>query len=411
MRKLFLTVSLFFLIASVQISTAQVARVLTLADSLVGRVGGIAIDRTGSIFSADFEDSVWRIHSDGRVSKYATGFYGASGNAFDADGILYQASFYGNYVSRVERNGEHEVWIDEGLNGPVGLTVHPNGTTYVNNCVGNTVSKVDTDKTVSTFSSGALFNCPNGITIGPDGALYVVNFRDGAMIRIDEEGQASLFATIPGNGNGHVAVARGNFYVTAFQTNRIFQVTPDGEVKHVAGTGNFGEQDGAAMEAIFTFPNGIAASPNGDRLVVNDFINRSPASLDVPPIPLANIRVIKLESISDALTSGLTSGGVSEMENAYRAYKSDPSTASIFTEREVNGYGYALMARGNLDAAIRLFELNTESYPNSFNTWDSLAESYMNKGRTADAIKNYEKSLAINPSNQNAVDMIAKIRK
>ncbi|NND70286.1 MAG: tetratricopeptide repeat protein [Rhodothermales bacterium] len=403
---------LFLALATVLVvdTQAQVARVITLADSLVGGVGGVAVDRMGNIFSADFMDSVWRIRPDGRVSKFASGFYGASGNAFDSKGTLYQASFFGHYLSRVDRHGNHEVWVDEGLNGPVGVAIKSDGSVFVNNCSGNTVSRIGSDGVATMFASGNLFSCPNGITVGPDSALYVVNFRDGRMIRIDESGRAELFATVPGGGNGHVAVARGSFYVTAFQSNRIYQVTMDGSVTLVAGTGQFGEQDGAPLEALFTFPNGIASNAAGDRLIVNDYINRTPPGVDVPPVPLANIRLIKLESISDVITGALRSGGITDMEVAYRAFKSDPSTATLFTEREVNGYGYAMMNQGQLDVAIRLFELNAESYPNSFNVWDSLAESYMNKGRTREAIANYEKSLSINPGNQNAHDMIAKIK-
>jgi Tfp pilus assembly protein PilF len=57
-----------------------------------------------------------------------------------------------------------------------------------------------------------------------------------------------------------------------------------------------------------------------------------------------------------------------------------------------------------------VFELNVESYPNSFNVYDSLAEAYMNAGDSDHAIEFYEKSLAINPGNTNATAMIDKIR-
>ena len=400
---------LVFALAGVE-AKGQIARVVTLADTLAGGVGGVAVDRMGNIYSADFGENVWRITSDGRISKYATGFYGASGNAINSKGILYQSSFFGNYISRVDRTGAHEVWVDEGLNGPVGVAIKSDDDVYVNNCSSNTISRIGSDGVAKVFASGDLFNCPNGITVGPDSALYVVNFSDGRMIRIDDDGSSSLFATIPGGGNGHVSVARGNFYVTAFQSNRIFMVTPDGEVRHVAGTGQFAETDGPPEESAFLFPNGIAASASGDRLYVNDFINRTPPGVDIPPAPLSSLRLLKLESITDVVTSALKTDGVDGLEKAYREFKADPSTAGLFTQFEVNGLGYALMNQGLLKAAIRLFELNTESYPNSFNVWDSLAEGYMNDGRNDDAIRNYEKSLAINPGNQNARDKIAEIR-
>ena len=76
----------------------------------------------------------------------------------------------------------------------------------------------------------------------------------------------------------------------------------------------------------------------------------------------------------------------------------------------MNVFGYALMGSGNLEAATKVFELNAESYPSSWNVWDSLAEAHMNAGNNEKAIELYEKSLAINPGNTNATQMIARIR-
>jgi len=406
-----LFLSVFVQALSVRTVDAQIARVLTLADSLVGGVGGIAVDRLGNVYSADFMDTVWRIKPDGRVSKFATGLYGPSGNFFDSRGNLLQSNFYGNYISKINRYGDHEVWVDEGLNGPVGITINADDEVFVVNCSSNTVSRIDENRVAQPFSQGNLFNCPNGITTGPDGALYVVNFGDTNVIRIGENGTATVFATIPGAGNGHIALARGDLYVTAFQTNQIYKVTAGGEVSHLAGTGAFGEKDGAPLEATFVFPNGIAVKPgSGDRLFVNDYINRTPPGVDFPPVPLANVRMLKLESINDVLTAGLRGGGIQGLEDAYRSFKDNPANSGINTERDVNGFGYAIMNQGQLPAAVRLFELNAESYPNSFNAWDSLAESYMNSDMDDEAIVNYEKSLALNPANQNAIDMMAKIK-
>ena len=44
------------------------------------------------------------------------------------------------------------------------------------------------------------------------------------------------------------------------------------------------------------------------------------------------------------------------------------------------------------------------------NDWDSLAEAYMTKGDKDLAIKYYEKSLQLDPSNTNAVDQLKKLK-
>lgn len=80
-------------------------------------------------------------------------------------------------------------------------------------------------------------------------------------------------------------------------------------------------------------------------------------------------------------------------------------------ERRLNQIGYELLAEPDrLDAAIAVFLLNTELFPASSNTWDSLGEAYMEAGQTELAIANYEKSLALDPSNSNAVAMLERLR-
>jgi tetratricopeptide (TPR) repeat protein len=60
---------------------------------------------------------------------------------------------------------------------------------------------------------------------------------------------------------------------------------------------------------------------------------------------------------------------------------------------------------------IEIFKLNVEVYPQSYNVYDSLAEAYMINGEKELAIKNYEKSLELNPKNTNAIEMLKKLKK
>lgn len=384
-------------------------QVITIADSLVGAVGGVAVDRLGLIYVADFGDKVYKIFPDGRVTVLATGLYGTSGNAVGAHGELYQANFSGDFVSRIERDGSHAVFAD-GLDGPVGVAVDPDGGLYVNNCRGNTVSRISPDGETRLFARSELFNCPNGLMRHADGNLYVVNFSDGKMLRVSTEGAVSEFALIPGAGNGHIAFARGSFYVTGFQSQSIYQVSPEGDVTLLAGTGRLGEVDGPADRAQFSWPNGIGVAPTGDRFYVNDYLNRTPPTATIRPVPRSSLRMVKLASFADMLAAALAGDGLPALEAAYRAYKSDSSTSGLNTEAEVNALGYQLMGAGQLTAATRVFELNVETYPNSFNVYDSLAEAYMTAGDNRKAIEFYEKSLAINPGNANATTMIDRIR-
>jgi cytochrome c-type biogenesis protein CcmH/NrfG len=64
------------------------------------------------------------------------------------------------------------------------------------------------------------------------------------------------------------------------------------------------------------------------------------------------------------------------------------------------------MGKGMLNEAIVILKLNVEFYPESANTYDSLAEAYMNNGDNELAIVNYKKSLELNPNNSNAAERL-----
>lgn len=384
-------------------------RVRTVTDTLVGAVGGVAVDGLGTLYVADFGERVYKVRPDGRWEVFAEGLYGSSGNAVDSKGRLLQSEFTGNRIARVERDGTVTTFA-EGLQGPVGIAVGEGDELFVCNCRANSIARVSPERAVSTFAASELLNCPNGITRGPDGTLYVVNFSDGRLLAVDPDATVRELAVLPGGGNGHVAMARGDLYATSYQGHRLYRITLAGEVTPAAGTGTPGEVDGPALESSFTFPNGIAAAPTQDRLYVNDFINRFPPTVEAPPVPRSTIRQLTLAPFWERLAAVRASDGIDAMRRVYREWKSNPGTAGLYTEIEVNAYGYALLNGGDPAGATALFELNAESYPNSFNSWDSLAEALAASGRTDEAIRHYERSLELNPGNDNARQRLAALR-
>ena len=89
--------------------------------------------------------------------------------------------------------------------------------------------------------------------------------------------------------------------------------------------------------------------------------------------------------------------------NYQNARKQNP-TANI--EQTMNSIGYSLANKRRYPEAIKVFRLNTKEYPNSANTWDSLAEGYEMAGDFKNAIKYYKKSLELNKNNRHAIDKI-----
>src|SRR4030095_1030829 len=77
-----------------------------------------------------------------------------------------------------------------------------------------------------------------------------------------------------------------------------------------------------------------------------------------------------------------------------------------FSEAELNQLGYQLLRTGKPREAIEIFKLNVEAYPQSFNTYDSLAEAYVAVNDRELAKQNYKKSLELNPNNTNAVAVL-----
>ena len=62
-----------------------------------------------------------------------------------------------------------------------------------------------------------------------------------------------------------------------------------------------------------------------------------------------------------------------------------------------------------MDQALAIFKINTVEFPESSNVYDSYGEALKEKGDIENAIKNYRKSVELNPGNQNAIDILKKM--
>jgi len=261
------------------------ARAETEIRSLTGVINGhstsgVTTDLVGNIYIADFGDFVWKITPEGERHVFASGLYGASGNAIDNEGNLLQSNFYGNSITRIDRKGQTTPFVISGPSGPVGVAVNrQTGDIYVANCSGNSIARIARDGTVSPFAKSDLLRCPNGIAFDREGNLYVVNYRDNKMLKIDPRGVVAPFATVSEKGLGHLCFKEDRFYVTAHESHAIYEVRLDGTVKRILGNGERGIVDGAGAKARLSFPNGIASSPYGRRLYVNEYVNESTSSL------------------------------------------------------------------------------------------------------------------------------------
>jgi sugar lactone lactonase YvrE len=372
--------------------------VTTIVASHTGAVGGVITDQLGYVYIADFMETVWRLDpTTQQLEKFGGGFYGASGNTFDQNGNLYQASFYGNSISRISRSGEVVTVVDKDLNGPVGMIFNQANELLVCNCNDQSIKKVDAAGAVTEFVKSSDFNCPNGIAKDEDDNIYVVSFSGSKIVRFTPEGEASVFADSQGGGLGHIARVKGVFYATSFQDNKVYRITSDGTITVFAGTGERGQKDGAGAAAMFSNPNGIYADSTGNFLYINDFIG-DPNSNGTDRTPFS-VRRLELPNLTKILTYHLDNDSIKAMQAAYHAFKADPATAGEDNDLEMSTLGWTYMGKDQLPQAVALLELNAATNPDSWRVHSILGAAYMKTDENEKAIEVLQRSIALNPDN------------
>lgn len=247
---------------------------------------GLALAPDGALIIADTRNhTVRRLTQSGAnwIAQTIAGFAGATGTN---DGIGAEARF----------------------NRPTGVAVDTNGTVFVVDRYNHTVRKVVLDgagwivTTIAGFpgekgsddgaGSVARFNLPGGIAIDPDGNLYIADIVNSTIRLLQTDGTDWFVTTIAGypeyfgfvDGVGidaeffypyAVAYDSTKSIVVADAGNhairRISGLGVDYKVTTIAGfSGLSGSIDGAAEDARFYFPNGVAVDPTGNIFVADE---------------------------------------------------------------------------------------------------------------------------------------------
>ncbi len=113
------------------------------------------------------------------------------------------------------------------------------------------------------------------------------------------------------------------------------------------------------------------------------------------------------KSVADAVWTVIEDKGIDAGIAHFNSIKD--AEGYDLSEREMNIIGYQLMASDKFEAASRVFQLNVDAFPTSSNTYDSLGESFMKLGKKDLAIRNYRKSVELNPNNQGGIDALKKL--
>lgn len=154
--------------------------------------------------------------------------------------------------------------------------------------------------------------------------------------------------------------------------------------------------------------NGLAVMTNGNNFKLIDEILLSIASLNqwknYPIKP-------QKESIALTIRKDCNKNVDKAIELYRNLKKNKPDHYNFSNENELNDLGYELLRDNKTDAALKIFSLNVQEFPNSGNVYDSRGEAYFNKKEYELSKSDYQKSLELDAANDNAKEMILKINR
>ncbi|MCX6260921.1 MAG: serine hydrolase [Bacteroidia bacterium] len=123
--------------------------------------------------------------------------------------------------------------------------------------------------------------------------------------------------------------------------------------------------------------------------------------------PESLLRIIK-PSIASEIRKTIDVNGVEAAKALFYDLKKNKPDEYNFSEEDINTLGYSYMDK-NLTAALAIFKMNIDMYPNSSNVYDSYGEALLKNGDKDLAIENYKKSVELNPANTGGIQALEKL--
>jgi thiol-disulfide isomerase/thioredoxin len=119
---------------------------------------------------------------------------------------------------------------------------------------------------------------------------------------------------------------------------------------------------------------------------------------------------LKNGALADLLQDAIDTAGLAAAQTRFADYQAGKLGELFLSESQMNGLGYRYLTKNKLPEALAVLGWNVALFPKSGNVYDSYGEVLLKNGQLADARQNYEKSLALDPSNKNAEKMLAEIK-
>ena len=138
---------------------------------------------------------------------------------------------------------------------------------------------------------------------------------------------------------------------------------------------------------------------------------------NVVPIADNALSILNGSKVAKPKKSGARIYGIALADNGVEA--SDKILAKIkndtvnyyLSEDEINSLGYAFLSNNKDVEAETAFKQNTRLFPISWNAYDSYGEVLLKNGKKEDAIKMYQKSIELNPDNENGKKVLEQVLK
>ncbi|MDC9722046.1 MAG: serine hydrolase [Urechidicola sp.] len=121
-----------------------------------------------------------------------------------------------------------------------------------------------------------------------------------------------------------------------------------------------------------------------------------------------NLKMPK-KSIAIDLEKEIKENGLEKGIEFYKMAKAEFADKYNFNDGELNNLGYSFLGDKDIETALAIFKLNVEMHPKASNPYDSLGEALLMNGDTVGAIKNYKKSVELNPANENGINVLVDL--
>lgn len=119
---------------------------------------------------------------------------------------------------------------------------------------------------------------------------------------------------------------------------------------------------------------------------------------------------IKPLGLADVLADTIDTEGLEAAHKRFASLRAENFGSAYVSESQLNGLGYRYLGKDKLPEALAVLQWAVVLFPDSGNVYDSLGEVQRKAGDREAALKSYEKSLALDPSNANASKVLAEMK-